>query len=307
MQEEQLTLVSDDGQTVFARAWMPDTRARQRGVVHLVHGMGEHSARYAHVAAALVQEGYALFAADLRGHGHTLTRGLGDFGPSGFAGLVQDVVQLDKEIRSRCPGLPVFLLGHSMGTVVAAHALPQLGPKLAGLILSGTIPKRKDVRIGRWIAHHIAKRYGDDHVSPWLTKLVFGAYNRPFRPGRTPFDWLTRDVAMVDMFVGDERCGAPLTAGAFQSFFQALEQQLSPALIRHIPSALPVFLISGERDPVGGFGKSIRDWVRALERQGVRDIKWRLYPEGRHEMLNELNRDEVLQDLLAWLKAHTHD
>ena len=282
-------------------AWTPDA---PRATLQIAHGMSEHARRYADFANAAARAGIAVYAADHAGHGKSAPPERYGFlyAKDGWRLAVEDLHAVRVSIAERHPGLPQFLLGHSMGSMMARSYVACHGEGLKGLILSGTSGPNPLLPIGKMLAAVEMRRLPTYRPSSLVDKLVFGSYNKPFAPNRTPFDWLSRDQAQVDAYIADPACGFPFTATGYRDVFAGAGQIQAKDWAGKVPAGLPVLLVSGDRDPVGGMGKGVR-WVeKALRDAGVRDVECKLYPEARHELLNEINRDEVYADLLFWIR-----
>ncbi|GGJ05550.1 hypothetical protein GCM10010885_13350 [Alicyclobacillus cellulosilyticus] len=219
--------------------------------------------------------------------------------------MVDDIGAVHAWTQRHLPQRPVFLLGHSMESFLTLRYLERGARGLAGAILSGSGSQPLPLfRMGIWLAAQEMRR-DPLAASPRLMRLTFAGFNRGLTPRRTAFDWLSRDPHAVDAFIQDPYCGAVMPAAFFYWFFRGLADTLDPRALRLIPHDLPMYLFSGARDPVGGRGlRGLRRLIAALRRHGVRDLTVRIYPGGRHEMLQETNRDEVLRDLVAWLDRH---
>lgn len=298
------TVTAADGTPLFVRRWMPDGPAR--AVVQIAHGMAEHSARYERSAERLTQEGYAVYAADHRGHGQTAPSSTADHGyfadTEGFDTVVADLRTVTQEARREHPDLPVVLLGHSMGSFLSRAYAIRWGHELAGLILSGTAGDPGALgRIGRLVALGQARVRGRRHPSGLMNTLTFGQYNAPFKPNRTAFDWLSRDPDEVDKYVADLECGNLFTAGFYSDLLGGLARINADGEVSRVPKDLPILLVSGDMDPVGEKSKGVRRVEEQYRRVGVRDVTAIFYPGARHELLNETNRDEVTDDIIAWL------
>lgn len=278
-----------------------------RGIVQIAHGMAETAKRYARLAETLVRSGYAVYANDHRGHGLTAgsSQELGWPGEDGFNGMVRDMAELGRIIRSKHPGLPLYLLGHSMGSFLAQKMM-YFNPMLyTGFILTGTNGPRPLLSFGARLAHLQSTLQGAEHPSLLMNALTFGGFNKKFLPIRTPFDWLSRDEQEVDRYIEDPHCGFLCSAGFFVGFFSLLREIHKRANMRKIPIDKPVYIFGGGEDPVGMNGKGVRRLVSIYEELGLLDVEFKLYPGGRHEMLNETNREEVMKDLANWLNRHT--
>jgi alpha-beta hydrolase superfamily lysophospholipase len=292
----KLLKVADGIQLVYRR-WLPDGNVR--GTVQIVHGASEHAGRYARVADALTDRGLAVYAMDLRGHGRTAeSTGVGRFGGTGVDTVLNDVQALHQVMTSDHPGVPRILLGHSMGSIIALASAERDGADLAGLALSGPVgsaPHLAGVVAALEEAVHAGA--GDNALD------ALGAFNEPFEPARTRFDWLSRDPAEVDAYLADPLCGdqMPLTAAYAAGVFGMAVQAAAPEALDRLPDGLPVLLLSGQRDPVGGEDAAQVTALAELLRARGLPVEQKIYADARHEVFNETNRDEVVADLLAWV------
>lgn len=305
MPYRQFSFQDQDNIKNYVHAWLPDRKESLKGLVQIVHGMGEHSLRYERFAKALTDNGYAVYSIDHRGHGITgkSTNTLGYLGNDGFESLVANVDQLFTKMNEEFPQLPMYLFGHSMGSFVAQRYIQLHGERLNGVILSGSNGRVNSmVNFGIFLSSRIAKRRGEQFQSNILNQLSFGSYNKRFQPNRTEFDWLSRDVAEVDKYIKDPLCGAILSAGSFRDFLRGLKAIQKPQALRNIPKQLPIYIVSGDKDPVGEFGKGVLTLANLYKSYSITNVEYKLYPESRHEILNEECRDEVTQDIIGWLK-----
>ncbi len=305
MQSTTTTVTTPDGTALFTHRWLPD--GDPRAVVQVLHGMAEHSARYTRLAEALTGAGFAVYAHDHRGHGRT--GGDDDHGyladEGGWPWLVRDARSVTELATGEHPGLPVFLVGHSMGSVVAREYVIGGSDDLAGLVLSGSLADPGVLGLaGIGVARLEARLRGRRHTSGLLNTLSFGQYNAAFKPNRTEFDWLSRDEAEVDAYVADLRCGQVFTTGYWTDFLPGIRAVNDPSRIARVRPDLPILLLAGDKDPVGGGGKGPRSAREQYAKAGVHDVTCTLYPGARHEIFNETNRDQVTADLVAWLEAH---
>jgi alpha-beta hydrolase superfamily lysophospholipase len=296
-----------DGLEIFVYKWAPDEKAK--GAVQIAHGMAEHAGRYGRPAEALVRAGYAVYAADHRGHGKSAAspEEKGDLGPGGWQSLLRDMRQLSDIVVKENQGLPLFLLGHSMGSFLTQQYIQQGSNALKGAILSGTNAKDSAIGlfIGRLIAKSGAKKQGPNAPCTALNKSIFGGYNKQFEPAKTAFDWLSRDGAEVQKYIDDPWCGFVCPNSFYIELLTALSSLWKPANEAQIRKDLPVFLFSGTRDPVGKNGQGVTALYDRYRKLGIRDVAIKLYPDGRHEMFNETNREDVYRDLVDWLNAHS--
>jgi alpha-beta hydrolase superfamily lysophospholipase len=290
---------ADDGQTLLARRWLPE--GPPRAVVQIAHGLAEHSARYARLAAALNAAGYAAYANDHRGHGpKAAAADLGHFADEGgWDKVVGDLWTLNRLIAAEQPGTPIIFLGHSLGSFLGRGFIAEHSDALAGVALSGSNGKPPAIAtLGRLIAREERLRLGKRGKSNLIFQMWFGEFNKPFKPARTDFDWLSRDERQVDAFVADPLCGFPFTTQLAIDVLDALPHVTSRKSLAAIRKDLPLYVFSGERDPVGA---NIKGLIQDLKAAGFTELTTRIYPGARHETLNELNRDEVTRDFIAWL------
>jgi alpha-beta hydrolase superfamily lysophospholipase len=278
------TVEARDGTPITTYRWDPD--GPPRGIVQLTHGMGEHLRRYERLAGALTAAGFAVQGQDHRGHGATAPSEAeyGQLGAAGWDGLVNDVDVLVERAHAEHPDLPVVLLGHSMGSFAAQQYVLDHSDRIAGLVLSGTA--------------------AIDLLEPALdlsAPLDLSAFNAPFAPARTDFDWLSRDEAEVDAYVADPRCGFGIDSEGGKEMFARARAVADPERLARIRPDLPVYVTVGEHDPVGGGGQLVGALVDRLRGTGLTDVSVTVWPGARHEVFNETNRDEVTAALLAWL------
>jgi alpha-beta hydrolase superfamily lysophospholipase len=249
-----------------------------------------------------------VYANDHRGHWKTagVQEEVGYFADeNGWEKVVDDMHTLTGIIKKECPKKPFFLFGHSMGSFLSRHYSMLYARELTGLILSGTGGDPGALgKIGLFIATIEAKLKGKKAKSEIMTKLSFGAFNGAFKPNRTDYDWLSRDNAEVDKYVNDPWCGAVFTAGFFCDLLGGIGYINKKENIANIPKSLPIYLFSGAKDPVGANTKGVTQVYNALKGAGVGDLNIKFYEDGRHEMLNEINRDEVFKDVIAWINKH---
>ncbi|MFE4710778.1 alpha/beta fold hydrolase [Paenibacillus sp. NPDC056722] len=307
MLENSFTMTDPIGVDIHVYEWLPEPGATVRGIVQISHGMSETAARYARFAKALTSAGYTVYANDHRGHGKTAGQVnlLGDTGEDGFYWMRRNLLQVAEIATSRHRDLPIFLFAHSMGSFLAQKLMCEEGSSTyAGYILSGTNGPRSMLSIGESLANLQYRLQGELHRSVLLNGLVFGSYNHGFLPTRTPFDWLSSDADEVDRFVSDPFCGAICTTRFFRDFFRLLRDIHSETSLASLCTDKPVYLFSGELDPVGMKGKGVLKLAELYKNKGIQDVACRLYPGGRHEMLNEVNRDQVTADVLDWLVHH---
>ncbi|MBC8570825.1 alpha/beta fold hydrolase [Zongyangia hominis] len=278
-----------------------------KGIVQISHGMCEYVFRYNDFANFLCDNGFIVCGNDHLGHGASVLPGdpMGFFDYEGGHNLLsQDLKILTDLVKSRYGGLPYFLLGHSMGSFVARDYMSKFAYELDGVLLSGTAGPNLLADIGISIAENQISTKGPKAKSPKLDHLFFGGYNKKIRSPRTKFDWLSRDESVVEKYIQDPWCGYLFTTTGYRDEALLLKKVNHSMWAKTVPSHLPVFLFSGNQDPVGGYGKGVTKVYHQLKRAGVADITLKLYEGGRHEMLNETNRQDVYLDVLDWLTNH---
>lgn len=300
-------LARDDGSSLAFYTW-PSPEREVKGAIQIAHGLAEHSARYDRFAQALTRAGYAVYASDHRGHGQT-PRGPTEYGHfadrDGFTRVLEDMYAVNRRIAAERPGVPRVLFAHSFGSFVAQVYLSAHGDTLSAAVLSGTNSGvAKLVRAGKGLALAERLRIGPKNRSELLQKLSFGSYNNAFKPTRTEFDWLSRDPREVDLYVADPLCGFALTTQGWIDVMSGLIRIDDPELLARVPKNLPVYLLAGDQDPVGRQGRGPRALAKAYTRAGLSKVTLQLYPGARHELLNEINREQVTSELIAWLDAH---
>lgn len=300
-------LTAPDGVRVATYTWQPEA-GPARAIVQIAHGAAEHARRYGRFARFLAGHGYVVVASDHRGHGATAesTGGLGVVGEEGDAwrAIVADLRAIGDRARAEHPGLPLVLLGHSMGSMLARDCAQEYGGELAGLILSGTfrsLPGAEIEGATADIEREIADR-GRTALSTF-TPTLFASFNDPYEFG-TGFEWLSRDQAEVAAYAADEHCGFPFSAGLSLDWLRAVRKVNDPRHQARIPAALPVHLAVGTEDPCNQRMTLVYELLEDFRYGGTRDLSWKGYQGARHEILNETNRDEVQRDLLDWLDKH---
>jgi alpha-beta hydrolase superfamily lysophospholipase len=299
MAESAIAFDAEDGVPLSGRRWLPE--GSPRAIIQIAHGLSEHSARYARLAAALNAADYGAYANDHRGHGpKTAPADLGHFADEGGWGkVVGDLWTMNRLIANEQPGLPIIFLGHSLGSFLGQEFVAEHSDALAGAVYSGSSGKPPAIAtLGRGIARAERLRLGKRGKSQLLGQMWFGAYNKPFEPARTAFDWLSRDEKEVDAYLADPYCGFPFSTELAIDVLDALPGILTPERLARIRKDLPIYVFSGERDPVG---TNIQGLIDALKSAGFTRLTTRIYPGARHETLNETNREEVTRDLIAWL------
>ena len=303
MKQEEILLSTKDGHSIFLRSWKP-SRKKIKAVIQISHGMAEHSERYTATAQQLCDAGFMVFAHDHRGHGHSINNAIaGSYGKKGGWNLVKsDLNQVHQYIAESTPNIPLFLLGHSMGSFISMSYLIDYHPNLAGVILSGSnYDKSIKYKALKPIIKAEKVRLGSEGKSKLIEHLTFGHYSKDIDSPSTTFDWLSRDPIEVKKYIEDELCGFFCTNQLWDDLTDGLIDISSTKRLKEIEANLPIYLFAGAKDPVGEQGKGVRRLVHQLIGSGHTDVTYRLYPDGRHEMLNETNKEDVVRDLTDWL------
>jgi len=307
MKRKQFLYEAEDGTKINAYYWFNDQCQTYQGVVQLAHGMAEHILRYEHFSSFLVENGFIVYGNDHRGHGGTIQApdDQGFFAEkNGFEKVVHDMKLLTDIVKKEHPNIPVFLFGHSLGSLLSRRYIQLYGDAIDGVILSGTSGHTGMLgKVGLLLAKLERKRKGPRTPSPLLDKLTFGGFNKNFTEARTDFDFLTRDEAAIDKYVTDKKCGFICTTGLFIDLIHGLDLIHRLSERKKTPKSLPIFLIAGDQDPVGNNGKAVEDLYEKFQRRGYEEVSFKLYEDARHEILNELNKEEVYQDILKWIQV----
>jgi len=301
MKSADFTFQTVDGASLHVSGWVTEN---PKAIVQILHGMAEYGSRYARLAEALTGAGYSVYAHDHRGHGKSVPE-------SGSAGhmadsdswnrIVEDAHGVNREIAKRHRGLPIIILGHSMGSFVLQQLLFERPNDMVAAALSGSNGKPPPIAmIGKLLARIERARVGKQKPSPVLQKLTFGEYNKPFEPARTEFEWLSRDPDEVDKYVADPLMGFAVSTQTWLDLLNGLDRISKPSNVGKVPKDMPIYLFAGDQDPVGDSGKGMRNLYDAYKRAAIFDVRLKLYPGARHETLNETNRQEVTDDLIAW-------
>jgi len=290
-------ITAQDGHQIEVITW-PNTQAK--AWVHILHGMSEHAARYNEFAQYLVEAGYAVIAHNHRGHGSSPTTEMGLYAEQdGWQKVLDDI---DVVRNTLADEQAYFMFAHSMGSFIAQSYLSRKPKPIDGLILSGSnIQPSPLLKAGRLVAKLERLRKGPMETSALLQFLSFGSFNNAFKPTRTEFDWLSRDEQHVDQYIKDPLCGFNCRIQLWIDMFSGLIDLYGKKTFQNIQKELPILLFGGDKDPVGEMGKGVPKLAKAYEASGQNKVNCKLYKNGRHEMLNESNREAVYQDVVNWL------
>lgn len=298
-------LSADKGTKIHAVKWEPDTEKIQ-GILQITHGMVEYVERYEAFAEYMTKQGFLVVGHDHLGHGASVVSSeyWGYFAPkNGSDILVEDMNTLRTMTQKEHPELPYFMLGHSMGSFMLRKYLSKYGQNLRGAIIMGTGSQPdKTVRLGKKVCKFLAVFRGWNHRSKLVNNMAFSGNNKRFETEGTNA-WLTKDKEIVTSYNKEARCTFIFTLNGFYNLFDTIHYINQPEHINAIPKELPLFFVAGEDDPVGNYGAGVKEAYETYEKAGIEDITWKLYPTDRHEILNELDKEKIYEDIYAWMKV----
>jgi alpha-beta hydrolase superfamily lysophospholipase len=303
MNEQHLSYEAPDALRIHVYCWSK-ANAKPKAVLQIAHGMAEHAGRYRRLAELFVAEGWVVYAHDHRGHGRSIPENgrpghMAD--DASWTRAVGDLYAINRMAHAAHPGLPIVLMGHSMGSFMSQQLVLDHPEAVSALVLSGSNGKPPPIAtLGRLVTRLERLRVGYRDVSPILSKLSFDDFNKAFAPNRTTADWLSRDPDEVDKYVDDPLCGFPVSVQTWLDMLDALPALTEPSRLARLPKDLPIYLFSGSEDPVGDRGAGVRRLHGSYRAAGMRDTRCTIYPGARHETLNETNREQVMSDLLEW-------
>lgn len=307
MKKEEFFYDSRDGKSrIHGVRYSPEEGVEVCCVLQVVHGMAEYVERYEEFAGFLTQKGFVVTGEDHLGHGKSVPEG-GRYGyfcqQDPATVVVRDVHRLKKMTQELYPHVPYVILGHSMGSFITRNYLFRYGTGISAAVIMGTgMQPRFTVRTAKALTALQKLFCGGAHTGRMIDKMAFGAYNKRIEEPRTSVDWLSRDGAKVDQYVADPLCGFVFTLNGFGTLFELISRLYSPENLSHIPGELPLFMVSGTADPVGDYGKGVERAYESLKAAGLKDITLKMYEGGRHELLNETNRCQVMEDIYDWIR-----
>lgn len=299
------TYKTKDGETIFYYKWKAKENIPYKGVVQIAHGVGEHAGRYKSIAKVLRKSGYDVYANDHRIHGKSAKNQdyLGFYdGQDYFSDAVNDMRAFTEIIKKEHPNEKIILLGHSMGSLLSREYVTIYGEDLEALILSGTANFMKGLgNFGLFSAKVMSKLNGKHRSNELLKNLFFTHFNKKFKPNRTKVDWISSDEKQVDLFEADPLRIEDFSLSVYLDILKGSKKINDISTFEKTPKHLPILIFSGDKDPVGEMGKGVKKVARKYKKAGLQDVTLKLYKDGRHEMLNEVNKKEVQQDVLNWL------
>lgn len=307
MKREEFYFDSRDGENkIHAVRYTPENE-KVRCVVQIVHGMAEHVGRYEALAECLTAQGFVVTAQDHLGHGKSVAEG-GAFGyfceQDPATVVVRDVHRLKKMTQTLYPGIPYVIIGHSMGSYILRSYICRYGSGIDGAIIMGPgMSPVALVKLAKLIAGVEKLFCGSRHVSTFMDKLVFGKYNQRIANPRTGKDWLTRNDSCVDEYLADPLCGFTFTVNGFATLFELTDRIGKQENLNKIPKELPVYILYGDEDPVGEYGRGVERAYRLLQETGLTNLQMKQYPGDRHELINEPDRETVIKDICNWINS----
>ncbi len=295
----------DNIHKIHAMKWIPET-GDYRAVLQIAHGMAEHIKRYDDFARFMAEQGFLVVANDHLGHGKS-TECKEDYGffaeNDAVTVVVRDIHRLKKITQEENPGKPYFILGHSMGSFMLRNYLCRYGKGIDGAIVMATGSKSSAItKSGIVLAHLIALFRGWKYRSPMMNKMVDGNNNDAIQNQRTKYDWLSKDEQIIDQYIADEECGFPFTINGLKAITEAIDNLNKKEYLNKMPRELPVIFLAGDQDPIGHWGKDVPLIVKQFENMGMQKVSMKLYPDDRHEILNETDHQTVYEDILKWLE-----
>lgn len=299
------TYNTKDGEKLFYYYWQANSAISCKGIVQISHGIGEHAARYQRLAELLQKDGYHVYANDHRAHGKSVkTKQMLGFydGDNYFDAAVEDMYQFTALIKKAHPNKKMVLFGHSMGSLLSRKYVTVHRNEVQGLILSGTASYMKGLGFAGMAAAKIVRVFnGRVQENKFLREVFFGEFNKKFKPNRTKLDWISSDEKQVDIFEADPYRIEDFSLGIFMDILTSSKYINSKEAFNTTSKQLPIYLFSGDKDPVGEMGKGVEKVYKQYKKAGVEDLSLKIYKGGRHEMLNETNHKEVEQDFLDWI------
>lgn len=291
---------------IHAWGYYPADKSTIKGVVQIAHGMAEHHARYEDFISFLNDNGFAVFINDHLGHGNSVSSAseLGFFGKKiGYVYLVEDMKKLSDIAKNEIPGKPFILFGHSMGSFLARLYSERYGNNINAAVYCGTAGSNPAAAVGLSLVKTIIKTKGTHYKSKLIDQLAFGTYNNRIKQNRTKFDWLTTVDSVVDEYIDDPLCGFLFTACGYKDLMDMIVLVNRSDWYTSVPHNLPIYLIAGDEDPVGNYGKGIRQVYSNLIDTKHTDVSMKLFSGDRHEILNEKDKDDVYHNVVAWINT----
>ncbi|MBQ7956005.1 MAG: alpha/beta hydrolase [Lachnospiraceae bacterium] len=307
MRVEEFYFDSRDNQTkIHGIRYMPDTQ-NVSGVVQIIHGMSEHVARYEEFARFMTERNFVVVGENHLGHGKTV----GENGIQGYfckqdpaTVVVRDSHRLKKMTQELYPGVPYFIAGHSMGSFMLRNYMAKYGTGIDGAIIMGTGQMSAGlIAIAKMIVTVQKLFMGGKHPGKLLDNMAFGSCNKRIENPKTSVDWLCSDETVISKYLEDKECGFTFTVNGFETLFELITRAGKKEYIEQIPKELPVFIIAGTKDPIGEYGKAVKKVYEGMKTANIQDVTLKLYEESRHEILNDIEKETVKNDIYHWITA----
>lgn len=308
MKKSNFTFKGEEDIDIYVYKYEPIERENINGIVQISHGMSEEASRYERFAKYLTDNGYIVYINDHRGHGRS-AKDIHNIGilakKDGIHCIVKDLNRLTNIIKEENKEVPIFLFSHSMGSFAAQKYIIDHSKDIDGVILSGTNGLYGlEVDLGFLVAKFMSKVQGREKQAYLIDKIAFGGFNKAFKPNKSEFDWLSRDEKEVIKYIENEYCGVVFSNGYFYDLFKLFKEIRYVNNLNKISKTLPIYIFAGDKDPVGKFGKGIIKLYDNYKKADIENVEYKLYEGGRHEMLNEINREQVMADILNWIKGN---
>lgn len=304
LSNKTINLKARDGHLINVYCW--DKVKNPRAILQVFHGMSEHAGRYNRFAKYLNSQGIVVFGDDHRGHGKTaaINGKLGSIGTNGFNNIVDDEYMITQILKEKYPNTPIYVFAHSFGSFVGQEYITRYSKDINGVILCGSAAQKGlKFKFAKTIAFIYMKVFGEEREARFLERLSFGSYNKRITPGDKT-NWLSRDFEEIIKYATDSNCGFTCSADFYYYFCDGLTKLYKKNKLEIINKNLPIYIIAGEEDPVGEYGKNVKKLYDIYNNLSISDVKITLYKDARHELLNELNRDYVTKDILNWINEH---
>ncbi len=299
---------SNDKDTITGYFYENQEITKAKAIIQISHGMSEYIARYSDFATFMVRNGYVVCGNDHLGHGQSSDT---DVGIDGYfsksdakAHILNDLHKMNEIAKGKFPNVPIILLGHSMGSFFARIYAAKFPTTINGLIISGTAGANPISGLGSALANVIMAFKGDKHRSNLLNDIAFGSYTKKIPNAKTQYDWLSKDENIVDIYSKDPKCTTIFTVNGFITLMQALNESNKNETIQNTPKNMPVYIFSGDMDPVGNYSAGVKQVYNQFKLYKINDVTLKLYKDGRHEMINEIEKEVVYNDILKWCDGH---
>lgn len=308
MRKRVFTFLSADGKTeIHGVEWMPNSEDEIKAVLQISHGVTEYIERYEEFAKFMTENGIMVVGNDHLGHGLSVEKSASPmyFGPRGsWEYAVRDLLNVYELVKSDHPNVGYYILGFSMGSFLVRKLLIDYPSKIDAAILMGTGQIGKiPTALGLLAAKSEAAKVGENNTSEGIESLTFGTYNKRFAPNKTKFDWLCSDEESLAEYAKDPKIGGPMSAGLFREMLYGMEYTRKSSNVKKMRKSMPILIMSGEDDSVGDCGKGVRKVYKSFKKAGMVDVKIKLYPSLRHDLLHEVNRKEIFRDILNWMNS----